>query len=103
MLTSSGPAAFYTTMATARLHYPKAERTARVRDAAPTHNFDSVSISAPTAEGRLQRGLVSRLSNEIRTATTTGDIQTLKAQVSSGTYEPDADAIAAKMLLLGGR
>ena len=46
-------------------------------------------------------GLVSRLSQEVRTATTTGDITALRQQVASGEYVPDPMAIAARILFLG--
>lgn len=86
----------------ANLYYQPTERAARVSEAPTSHNYDSVTISsAPTGESRFQRDLVSRLSNEIRTATTTGDIQSLRRQVASGTYEVDASAIAARILFLG--
>ena len=42
--------------------------------------------------------LVSRLSQEVRTATTTADIRELRQQVASGTYQPDPAAIAKRML-----
>ena len=45
--------------------------------------------------------LVSRLSQEVRTSTTTGDIAKLRQQVSSGQYTPDPMSIAARMLFLG--
>ena len=46
-------------------------------------------------------GLVSRMSQEVRTATTTGDIAALRQQVASGQYIPDPMSIAARMLFLG--
>ena len=44
--------------------------------------------------------MVSRLSQEVRTANTTGDIQELRREVSAGEYHPDPMAIAGRMLLL---
>ena len=44
--------------------------------------------------------MVGRLSQEVRTANTTGDIQALRQQVSTGTYTPDPMAIAARMLFM---
>jgi hypothetical protein len=44
--------------------------------------------------------MVSRLSREVRTANTTGDIQELHRQVSAGEYRPDPMAIAGRMMLL---
>ena len=46
-------------------------------------------------------GLVSKLSQEVRTATTTGDIAALRQQVADHTYTPDPSSIAARILLLG--
>lgn len=87
----------------ANLYYQQpVERTARTVEASASHNYDSFTISSsPSGESRFQMDLVSRLSHEIRTATTTGDIQALRQQVASGTYQVDPSAIAARMLLLG--
>jgi len=46
-------------------------------------------------------GLVSKLSQEVRTSTTTGDIAALRQQVADHAYTPDPMAIAARMLMLG--
>ena len=81
--------------------YQPVERTSRPAEVSSHNNFDSITISAaPTGEDRFQMELVSRLSKEIRTNTTTGDIQALRAQVANGTYQVDASAIAARMLHL---
>lgn len=83
--------------------YQPAERVTRPADAPSHNNYDSITISAaPTGESRFQMELVSKISNEIRTNTTTGDIQSLRAQVANGTYQVDASAIAARMLHLAG-
>ena len=63
-------------------------------------NYDSASFSAPTGRRSFQMEMVSRLSREVRTANTTGDIQELRQQVSEGTYTPDAMGIAGRMLFL---
>ena len=44
--------------------------------------------------------MVGRLSQEVRTANTTGDIQELRRKVSAGEYRPDPMAIAGRMLFL---
>ncbi len=65
-------------------------------------NFDSITLSDPgSSESRFHKDLVGRISQEIRTTTTTSDIRTLRQQVASGEYQPNASAIAARMLLLG--
>ncbi len=67
---------------------------------ATTHsNYDSSSFSAVTVSyNRFQMDVVSRLSREVRTATTTGRIQELRQAVASGEYHPDAAEIAKRML-----
>lgn len=88
--------------AAAKLYsYQPAERTTRPAETSAPHQYDSLTISAaPTGESRFQKELVSRISHEIRTSTTTGDIQMLRNQVASGTYQVDPSAIAARMLYL---
>ena len=44
--------------------------------------------------------MVSRLSREVRTANTTGDIQELRQKVAAGEYHPDPMAIAGRMLFM---
>ncbi len=64
--------------------------------------FDQVNISgASSGESRFQKELAARLVQEVRTATTTGDIQQLHEQVASGAYRLDASSIASAMLLGG--
>ena len=61
-------------------------------------NFDSVTLSTSTDSFK---EIIGRLTQEVRTTTTTGDIRVLRQQVASGTYKPDASAIAARMLFFG--
>ena len=62
-------------------------------------NFDSVLISEKSeGSGRICKDMVSKISNEIRTATTTGRIQELHQAVVSGTYRPDPARIAKCIL-----
>lgn len=99
MLTKLGPGALPQIPQTKPL-YTSGEQTARTTPV-PQRNYDSIELSpAPEGEQRQFMDLVSRIAKETRTATTIGDIQTLRAQVSSGEYQPDAMNIAAKMLLM---
>jgi anti-sigma28 factor (negative regulator of flagellin synthesis) len=41
------------------------------------------------------------LSQQVRTTNTTGKIQELRQQVASGAYQPNAQEIARRMLLMG--
>ena len=63
--------------------------------------FDSITLSADYSERNSFKDLVGRLTKEVRTTTTTGDIRALHQQVASGQYQPNASAIAARMLFLG--
>ena len=56
--------------------------------------------SPPFPQKKHLMDMVGRLSQEVRTANTTGDIQALRQQVSTGTYTPDPMAIAARMLFM---
>lgn len=87
-------------MAASKAYYSPLRRGASAQSAVE-HKYDSATFS-PLPEGKsaFQMQLVSRLSQEVRTATTTGDIQALRQQVSSGEYTPDPMAIAGRMLFL---
>ena len=45
--------------------------------------------------------LQGKLSQEVRTATTTGTLNALRQEVQSGRYQVDARSIAKKLLLMG--
>lgn len=64
--------------------------------------FDHVDISHVPSDGQdFFRAVVARVAQEVRTVTTTGDIQAMKQQVRSGEYQPNPRELAAKMLLEG--
>lgn len=66
-------------------------------------SYDSATFSAaPSGESAFRMNLISRLSQEVRTSTTTGYIHSLQQEVASGTYTPDPMAIAGKMLFWVG-
>ena len=81
--------------------YCPSKKAGVVTQAAANPNYDSASFSSILERSdRSQLDLVSRLSQEVRTANTTGDIQALRAQVASGEYCPDPMTIAGRMLFL---
>lgn len=82
-----------------RTYIPVPRRESGVQ-AAAGHKYDSASFSSVPAGRGAFMDTVSRLSREVRTATTTGAIQELRQQVSSGAYTPDPNAIAGKILFL---
>lgn len=60
---------------------------------------DSASFSGRSGGGDVFfMNLVSRLSQEVRTATTTADIRQLHQVVSADAYTPDPGAIAGRIL-----
>lgn len=100
MVTSSGSSSI-SSMAPSKPYFQSYERDAHAHAVQSPH-YDSVTISStPTGDSRFQRDIVSRLSKEIRTTTTTGDIQSLRQEVTSGRYTVDPMSIAARILFLG--
>ncbi len=99
MLTSSGYGAI-SPIGPAKVYRTKTGRDNRVPAAPGSSKYDSVTLSTPGQDSRFL-GLVGRLSQEVRTATTTGDIAALRQQVADNQYTPDPAAIAARILLLG--
>lgn len=63
--------------------------------------FDKVTLSAREGADPYKMELQSKLSQEVRTATTTGTLAKLREQVQSGEYKINAESIAKKLLLLG--
>ena len=100
VLTSSGYGAI-TPIAPAKVYRTRSGRDSRAQVNPGSNNYDSVTLSAPNQGSRFHMGLVSRLSQEVRTATTTGDIAALRQQVAGHTYTPDPMSIAARILMLG--
>ena len=99
MLTSSGYSAI-SSIAPPKVYRTKAGRDGRAQTTVGANNYDSFTLSTSGQDSQFW-GLVSRLSQEVRTATTTGDISALRSQVASGQYTPDPMSIAARMLFLG--
>lgn len=98
MLTSTGSGPISPVSRT-KAYYPAQKRGAAAQ-AVSGHNYDFAEFSAPAGRKSFQMEMVSRLSREVRTANTTGDIQELRREVSAGEYRPDPMAIAGRMLFL---
>lgn len=99
MLTSSGYGAI-SPISPPKVYRTKAGRDSRTSAAYAGSNYDSFTRSASSQDSRFL-SMVSRLSQEVRTATTTGDIAALRQQVADQQYTPDPMSIAARMLFLG--
>ena len=63
--------------------------------------FDSVLLSGGnSSRSSYQMELRGKISQEVRTATTSGQVAALREQVQNGTYQFDARETARKMLLV---
>lgn len=63
--------------------------------------FDSFSISENSTADTYALDLKSKLTQEVRTATSSEQIAAIREQIQSGSYQVDAREIAKKMLLMG--
>lgn len=79
------------------------QHTAPVQEqqGAAQEKFDQVTLSARDDGDSYRMKLQSKLSQEVRTATTTGTLASLRDQVQNGEYKIDARSIAKRLLLLG--
>ena len=100
MLTSSR-SGIISSVGRSQRYYNTTEREIHSQPIQSEGKYDSITLSAGNIERNAFKDLVGRLTQEIRATTTTGDIRALRQQVASGQYEPDASAIAARMLFLG--
>lgn len=99
MLTSSSSGGI-SSVGRTKVYYPS-QRRGPATPQAGGPNYDSATFSSLLAgKNAEQMDVVSRISREVRTATTTGDIQELRRAVSAGEYTPDPMAIAGRILLL---
>lgn len=99
MLTSAGSGPI-SSIGRTKAYYPAQKRGTAAQPVAGHNKYDSADFSAPAGRRSFQMEMVSRLSREVRTANTTGDIQELRREVSAGEYRPDPMAIAGRMLFL---
>lgn len=77
-----------------------AARRDRTMVSQPDGCYDRFSPSAAGGDGGSFRDLVASLSREVRTCNTTGKIQDLHRQVSTGEYAVSPREVAARMLLM---
>ena len=98
MLTSTGSGGI-TSIGRTKTYFPVQKR-GTLSQPISGPNYDSATFSVPEGRKNFQMQMVGRLTQEVRTANTTGDIQELRRQVSAGEYVPDAMAIAGRMMLL---
>ena len=86
---------------TARVYQAQTGGSAQAQKSDSSRRFDSVTLSnADGKRGSFDMELRSRISQEVRTATSSGQVAALREQVQNGTYQVDAREIAKKMLLM---
>ncbi len=67
-----------------------------------SHRFDKVTISgAETGHDSFEMQLTSRISQDVRAATTTGSLSSLRQEIEAGAYQLDPSVIARKILFFG--
>jgi len=86
----------------ARMYQPLSGGAAPAQKSGEERRFDRVTLSGGDgARSSFEMEMRSRLSQEVRTATSSGQIAKLREQVRSGSYHIDPMGIARGMLLLG--
>ena len=85
----------------ARIYQGQAGGTAKLQRGGNERRFDSITLSGESKRSSFEMELRGKISQEVRTATTSGQVAALREQVQSGTYQVDAREIAKKMLLMG--
>lgn len=87
--------------AAARVYQGQPGAAAKQERIVTPHRFDSVTLSGGDgARTSFEMELRGRISREVRTATSSGQVAALREQVQNGSYKVDARELAKKMLLL---
>lgn len=88
--------------------YPVSGTAAHSGLPTPTHgeqtvkqpNFDQFQLSAqPNSREATVQKSVSRIIRQVRTRPTHAELAELKSRIASGTYQPNAREIAARMMM----
>lgn len=89
------------TEAAARAYQAQSGGTAKLHRDGAGRRFDSITLSSGDGvRGSFEMELRGKVSQEVRTATSSGQIAALREQVQNGTYQVDTREIAKKMLLM---
>ena len=85
----------------AHTYQNQAGGTVNMKRSGETRRFDSVTLSSGDGtRSSFEMELRGKISREVRTATSSGKVASLREQVQSGTYRVDAREIAKKMMLM---
>lgn len=63
-------------------------------------HFDCFTSSGQVNRNSFEMELRGKITQDVRTATSSGMIAAVREEIQSGTYQPDPVAIARKMLLI---
>lgn len=87
--------------AAARAYQAQSGGTAKLQRGGASRRFDSITLSGGDgARNGFEMALRGKISQEVRTATSSGQVAALREQVQNGTYQVDARETARKMLLM---
>ena len=85
----------------ARVYQGQQGGTAKVQRGSVNRRFDSITLTGGDGKrSSYEMELRGKISQEVRTATSSGQIAALREQVQNGTYQVDARETARKMLLM---
>ena len=85
----------------ARVYQGQQGGAAKTQRGGVDRRFDSITLSgAGGARSSFEMELRGKISQEVRTATSSGQIAALREQVQNGTYKVDARETSRKMLLV---
>ena len=85
-----------------RVYQGQAGSAAKTQRSGASRRFDSIMLTGGDGtRGNFEMELRGKISQEVRTATSSGQVAALREQVQSGTYQVDARETARKMLLMG--
>lgn len=81
----------------------KSEPAQRSVSRSDDKNFDKITLERVglSPEQSFTMETIGHVAQEVRAATTTGDIQALRDKISAGQYQVDVDSIARRILLVG--
>ena len=87
--------------AAARAYQGQSAGAAKLQRGGASRRFDSIMLSGGNGtRSTFEMELRGKISQEVRTATSSGQVAALREQVQNGTYQVDARETARKMLLM---
>ena len=85
----------------ARVYQGQSGGAAKLQRGGVSRRFDSITLSGGDGtRSSYEMELRGKISQEVRTATSSGQVAALREQVQNGTYRVDARETARKMLLM---